>query len=404
MSATTVTLQGFVYGEHLDSQSQRSLGFRLLAPLRAEAWCQEVEGLARRLQATPYPDHWPATELFCSVLLADGRRLVACVRYGLTDHTPSRRRGGLQMIGIIGPGSLGVTSALAVYHWLGQQRSEADVIKRIGSSLSLADLMAAVPRGQLPADPVPVLPIRLWQDGALLFAATAPSDPNHHLALLEQGTSATWQWLPLVGPDFPLQSYAQRGPLIAWTPHLAGVAVKLDRSPLGNPIRASSSRHPVLATLLFMLLLVGGANLWATLTVPRSVQPAGPSSAVPGAVTEPPTTSAGPSDASGERFARALFHLLQNESGGTEWSAAEIARQYDRLAAADKDLRLVGPDGKEIPEVKEVVVAMSVLPHRSAAKIEEHVRRGLKGYDPRLIQLICQQVREQISGVNADGR
>jgi hypothetical protein len=404
MSAAAATLHGFAYGEHLDSQSQRSLGFRLLAPLKAEPWCQEVEALARRLQATPYPDHWPPTELFCSVLLTDGRRLIACVRYGLADHTPSQRRGGLEMIGVIGPGSLGVTSALAVYQWLRQRRSETDDPHPLGGRFLLADVLAAVPPVPPPADPVPVLPIRLWQDGALLFAATVPSDPNHHLALLEQGASGTWQWLPLVGPDFPLQSYAQRGPLIAWTPHLAGVAVKLDRQPTDRPSRASGGRYPILMATLLVLLLVGGANLWATLTLPRSLPPASPSPPSPAPVNEPAATWGKAADTSGERFARALFHLLQKEGGGSEWSAAEISKQYDRLAAGDKDLRLVGPEGKEIPEAKEVVVALSVLSHRNTGQIEEQIRKALKGYDPRLIHLICQQVREHLASANADGR
>src|SRR5207249_6853878 len=64
-------------------------------------WAAEVEVLARRLQAAPYPDHWPPTDLFCSVLLADGRRLIALARYGLADHTPTHRRSGLELIGVV---------------------------------------------------------------------------------------------------------------------------------------------------------------------------------------------------------------------------------------------------------------------------------------------------------------
>jgi hypothetical protein len=65
MSTAAATLLGFAYGEHLDSQSQRSLGFRLLAPLEAEPWCQEVEALARRLQFPPVElrPAWPSPRL-----------------------------------------------------------------------------------------------------------------------------------------------------------------------------------------------------------------------------------------------------------------------------------------------------------------------------------------------------
>src|SRR5262245_30256581 len=124
MSAGAAELSGFAFGEHLDGIPPRSLGFRLLAPAGTEAWCAEVEALARRLQAAPYPDHWPPADLFCSVLLADGRRVIAAARYGLTDHTPSRRRGGLELFGVVGPSRLGVPSALAIYHWLKQARAQ----------------------------------------------------------------------------------------------------------------------------------------------------------------------------------------------------------------------------------------------------------------------------------------
>src|SRR5947209_164657 len=99
-------LLGFAYGEHLEGGTRRSLGYRLLAPAEPAPWGPEVESLARRLQAAPYPDHWPATDLFCSVLLADGQRLVALARYGLSDHTPDRRRGGLELVGVVGPADL----------------------------------------------------------------------------------------------------------------------------------------------------------------------------------------------------------------------------------------------------------------------------------------------------------
>src|SRR5262249_10189137 len=117
------------------------------------------------------------------------------------------------------------------------------------------------------SDPVPVLPIRLWEHGALLFAATNPSDPDHHLGLLEQETDGAWQWLPLVGADFPLQTYAQRGPLVAWTPHLAGVAVKLDRKPSEHVTVPVPRRRLLLAGIGGAVALLLAANLWATLAL-----------------------------------------------------------------------------------------------------------------------------------------
>jgi hypothetical protein len=152
---------GFAYGEDLDSLSQRSLGYRLLVPLQPAPWCDEVEALARRLQAAPYSDHWPSTNLFCSVLLADGRRLVAVARYGLSDHTPSQRRGGLELIGVVAPPGLDVSSALALYRWLLKRREEVEDLHRLGGVFRLEHILATVPAQPPPAEPVPVLPVRL---------------------------------------------------------------------------------------------------------------------------------------------------------------------------------------------------------------------------------------------------
>jgi hypothetical protein len=391
MSASAAVLQGFAYGEHLQGIPQRSLGFGLLAPVEPQDWCAEVEGLARRLQAAPYPDTWPSSELFCSVLLADGRRLIALARYGLVDHTPSRRRGGLELIGVIGPGSLGVHSALAVYQWLRQRRAQTDDQRSLGGSHALAEVLATVPPVASSTSPVPVLPIRLWQEGVLLFAATGPSDPNERLGLLEQGAAGAWQWLPLVGQDFPFQTYAQRGPLIAWTPHLAGVAVKLDRPAIRGPARLTGSLRIAFLALIAFLLVLSGANLWATFGIYRTLQTLPQLGPATNAQTEVrPPAVASQADHSGERFTHALYRLLRKPGAATEWSTEEVVRQYERLVAEDPDLRQAGPEGKE------VAVAVSVLSRRHATRIEQAIRMALKGYDPRLVNLACQQVREQL--------
>src|SRR5205809_2099602 len=126
MTVTGAELVGFAYGEDVEGLGGapgRSLGFRLLAPAGPQPWGAEVESLARRLQAAPYPDHWPATDLFCSVLLATGERLVARARYGVHDSTPSGRSGGMELVGVVGPASLTAAEARSIYHWLKQQPS-----------------------------------------------------------------------------------------------------------------------------------------------------------------------------------------------------------------------------------------------------------------------------------------
>jgi hypothetical protein len=400
MSSPTDDLAGFAYGEDLDSVSHRSLGYRLLAPAEPAGWCDEVESLARRLQAAPYSDHWPATDLFCSVLLADGRRLVALARYGLADHTPGQRRGGLELVGVVAATGLDVRTALALYRWLTQRRDAADDLHTLGGRADLGEVLKAVPPEPPQADPVPVLPVRLWQDGAFLFAASTPSDPDHHLRLLEQASGSSWQWLPLVGADFPLQTYAQRGPLIAWTPHLAGVALKLDRKapePVPHrPVRPSRLGRVVRFALFLLLLGLLGANLWSTLEMHRRLPAA--SSAPPPTVREPaPNTPApAPTDDTRARFTEALYDLLMEQGGRREWDGVQdhLLNRYKQLAREHKNLRLPDDDVKG----KVAVAAVSVLSERTGDRVEKLVRKALagKGFDERLINAACEMIQEQL--------
>jgi hypothetical protein len=391
MATPGVLLEGFAYGEHLEGAEPRSLGYRLLAPAHPAPWTAEVEALARRLQAAPYPDHWPPADLFCSVLLADGRRLVAVARYGLADHTVSRRRGGLELIGVVGPGNLDVPSALAVARWLRQRRAEATDLHSLGGSTPLADVLAAVPPAPAAAEPVPVLPIRLWQEGALLFAATAPRDPDHRLGLLEQGADGNWQWLPYVGADFPLQQYAQRGPVVAWTPHLAGVAVKLDHKPAEGPPRPHSRRPTLSLGLVLLLLTLLAANLWALRALHERVGAPGQPVAEPNARPQPAAPAQSAADeGSREELAQALQRWLRSQRAVPGWSQAELQEQYQRLAAEDGRLRV------QSPEARAGLGAVALLARRNPERVEALVREALahKGYDTELINLVCRRVRE----------
>ncbi len=215
-----ILLHGFAYGEELDALGQRSLGYHLLTPAGGTAWGHEVETLARRLQAAPYPDSWPAVDLFCSVLLSKGQRVVAVARYGLADHARDPRRGGLELIGVVSKEKLSIIQTLTIYRWLQWRRAGTDDLHSLGGHIQLAEVLATGLHHAAAAEPVPVVPIRLWQEGALLFGAAFPGDPDHHLRLLDPNPSDSWQWLPLVGADYPLQEHARHGPLVAWTPHL----------------------------------------------------------------------------------------------------------------------------------------------------------------------------------------
>jgi hypothetical protein len=236
-----------------------------------------------------------------------------------------------------------------------------------------------------------VLPIRLWQEGTLLFVATAPSDPDRRLGLLEGGTSKAWQWLALVGADFPLTGYAARGPLVAWTPHLTGVALKLDRpSPEPSPPPARQARLvPILGGLLLLLL---AANLWATLDLAHRVPGRDERNSSTSATPTQPAVSPGDS-ADREKFALALYHLLKDRGAVPAKDQDRLLGQYERLAAEDPDLRMRSPEGKI------AVATVDGLARRGPGQVEAIVREALagKGYDPELVNRACTLVRERLS-------
>lgn len=403
MSGTSPVLRGFAYGEQIEQPDGRSLGYRLLVPVEPEPWCAEVEALARQLQATPYPEHWPATELFCSVLLADGRRLVAVARYGLCDHTSSKRCGGFELIGVVASETLAAPAALAVYRWLRQRRATAG---DISGPFSLDEVQASAPPAAV-VEPVPVLPVRLWQDGVLLFAATTAAEPDRRLGLLEQDAGTHWEWLPLVGADFPVQEYARRGPLVAWTPNLAGVAVKLDARPADGALppalpRATHMDIPALV-LLFVLVSLLSGNLWAMLSLRNRISslqanaPAADAQALPPAHNpDQPSTAGARPEGSRDRFAAALHDLLMEPASAREWEQLQpqLLARYERLVRDHKELRLKESDTNG----KLAVGAISVLAHRSAGQVEDAVRKALskKGYDPDLIKVACDRIHEQL--------
>jgi hypothetical protein len=392
--SSTDTLHGFAFGEDLDGVSRRSLGFRLLAPAAPAAWSAEVEALAHWLQATPYPEHWPPADLFCSVLLSNGERLIATARYGLADHTPSKRRGGLELVGVVGPRGLDPSKALMVYSWLRRQRAQAEDLRQLGEQHGLGKVLTE-PLDSGGPHQAAALPVRAWQAGTLLFSASSATAPDDALGLLSQVTTADWQWLPLCGPDFPLESYSERGPLVAWTPHLIDVAVRLGAPTPPRPVATSWKRWAVLVPALVLALLLGG-NLWALLALPSRIERARPAEPKEkGAGTSVHTSpQRGAENESRQKLALALHHLLQQQAS-VELAQAEssLLAGYERLAAGDPGLRV---DGKQ---AQAAIGLVYVLAGRSAdrvARLIEQEFKDKKGYDPDFIRLIGQRVRERL--------
>ena len=239
----------------------------------------------------------------------------------------------------------------------------------------------------------------------MLFAAAAPSDSDHRIGMLEQGAGDTWQWLPLVGSDFPLQAYAQRGPLIAWTPHLAGVALKVDRhssQAADRPARSSRYASLLVAGAFTFLALLMAANLWATLHASRRLDSSPSTGAANARIDGPSPTDVDKSASQAaarqarQAFADALYALLAERGGQFEWDALRdpLVTRYERAARAHPDLRL--PEGDTKGRV--AVGAAALLAERTVGRIEEAIKKALakRGFDPELVSVACQRVREQL--------
>ncbi|MCS6852217.1 MAG: hypothetical protein NZ700_13725, partial [Gemmataceae bacterium] len=288
------------YGEEIDALSRRSLGYRLLWPLAPQSWSAEVEELARVLQAAPYPDAWPPTDLPVSVVLAGGERLVAWARYGLADHTVSRRLGGLELFGVVGERSWSVRQVRAVLEELRRLRSERASWGALPADLALPDGLH-----QEEGHSDTAYGLSLWsRDTPLLLAATSPDEPRRRFDELSGvNQPASWQWVPLVAGAEALRRYAERGPLVAWSVPGVSAAAAATPPPRQAPRRSAWPLAPASALTGLLVGLVLGAGWFS----PR------PEAANPG-----PTTPARPQprDDSRERFAQALYRRLEREVGG----------------------------------------------------------------------------------------
>ena len=394
MTVPGATVRGFAYGEYVNGVPPRSLGYRLQTPVEPEEWTAEVEALARELQAAPYPDDWPQVECFCSVLLKNGQRVIALARYGLSDHTASQRRGGLELIGVVGPADTDAGSALAIYDWLRRRRANETDLRKLGDCTSLAGILGdLLPSSSPRASAVPSS-LGGKQGDALLFAARTPADLERRLKLFLEGTAATWQWLPFVGADFPLKTYADRGTLVAWLPYPAKASGRMEQQRSHERSYSQRRYSPLKAAVVCTFLLLLCTNVWAILSLLKRAPVAGELAATPTMTRQDevklPTKI---EDSSREQFAHALQKLLDKQQATNEWTQNQLLEEYQDLLAGDEHLRVSSPNGQM------AVGAVAALSHRGARRVETLVREALagKGYDPELVNLACFRIRERFA-------
>jgi hypothetical protein len=238
-------------------------------------------------------------------------------------------------------------------------------------------------------------PIDIWQEEPLLLAALTPGDPERRLAALNKTFPAAWQWLPFIGPDFPLQTYAERGPVVAWIPHVGTGPMPIDhRSGAEQPVRPGGRLKVVAALSICLIVLLLGANTLLMLLANKSrssssEQEVSPAPIHRSAVNDSPQPGAG----SSEVFAQALHRLLQNQQATKEWTQSQLLQEYQTLLEQDERLRASSLEGKI------AVGVMGALSRRSAARVEELVREALahKGYDDELVNLACVRIRERLA-------
>jgi hypothetical protein len=268
----------------------------------------------------------------------------------------------------------------------------------LGGPVELATVLADAPTPLPVAESPPALPIRLWQDGALLFSAATPGDPDLRLGLLDQATSPNWQWLPLTGPDFPIALYARRGPLVAWTVPVAGVAWRYDQ-PNAAPAAAAPAgggRAGWILAAALAALLVG--NLVALRVLDRRLERVEGLAATPTVVAPAPAPEVrppGPADEKrDEELAIALFRYLKKRGCIPEGSQPQLAQQYELLAAQDDALRVSSP------EARAALGAVAQLTKRTPAQIRatiQDVAGSSRGLDPDVVKLIAQRVYDRLS-------
>lgn len=378
------TWEGFVYGEERDGS--RSLGFKLLAP-RAVAWSAEVEGLARKLQACPYPETWRPAELFCSLLLEDGRRLVGVARYGLRDHSPGQRPGGLELLGAVGPANISLERARALAHYLATRRTELDDPVGLAGAIDAQSLPATPATAPCPS----LLPLQPSKEGVWLITGVFPEQPDQCLSILDQAGPA-WQWLPYCGPDFPFDAYAHRGSLIAWTPPRSDLAVFLQRTePVALPQAVKSNAWAWLfAGLLVLLVALNAAGWWF---LPHRL-PATKEGDSPAPVVDKTPSAPAPTQAR-EKYGEALYRLLASRTGGELLKDDKALRHhYQRLLQTDPELRCDQAQGQIVVGAVDHLAGYN--PDRVARLIMEEFA-DKKGFDGEVVRLISDRVRQRLA-------
>jgi len=398
-SAPRTALEAFVYGEQLDDLGQRSLGFGLLVPQTPSTWSAEAESLARKLQAAPYPDDWPAADLFCSVLLEGGERLVALARYGVSDSTPSKRRGGLEMIGVVGPHSLSLTSVRTIEQWLAQQRNRLDRIGSFSGSFDLVEVLADTPAP--PEQDSDGLPAPLGPERSIVLPANSALEPNSRLGMVAFLRDHCWQWLPYIDHDFNLTAYSQRGPIVAWTTPLArNVRPALPVAELAQPAVSPRGGRGWIALLAFLLFGLLGANAWYLWRLDQRLDELKPNPAIvpsrqpsSAEMRSLPPVEATPED--DEAVVKALYHHLRTRGNIPENRREQLLQNYERLVAGDPMLRVGSMEGRL---ALGAIVEMSK--RKTPAQIEAIIRgigADKKGIDEGVIELIAERVYQRLT-------
>ena len=378
------------YGEQRDPEQGRSLGSRLLA---GEA-LPEAEALAqfcRDLQTLDWPADWPTADTFCTLPLGKHQRAYALVRFGLLDHTSTRRPGSLEAVGLVGPDTLPPAAVLATRDWLAGRRATLDDLAAFSGSHGRDEIApeSAAPRHLIVVTPRPSLPA--FEQSALLLPAADTHEPDRRFEQEVEKLPPDYHWLAWVGPEFPLARYLARGPVVAFTvqPVDHRWRVLMPQQPSAPIPGRGRWLFPV--ALGAALVAVNALGYWSLDQRLRRLPTESP--APPAIVHPAPEVSPRPDHASADD--RAVLKLVMDQQALKEPRRKEWLEAYEGLVRSQ-------PAWASEHEARRLWLgALCDGSHRATpAQVEQLIRavaEQSRGIDPEVVQLIAHRVYEKLS-------
>ena len=368
----------FRYGE--TTRNGRSLGTNLIST-HDNATARGIEEFARAAQGAEWPSHWPPSEAFASVLLADGRRLLAVGRYGLRDSTPDCRPGAVEVVGIVGPEGITPEEAMATRVWC---RRRLNLAGELPARVDLKDVVEEV--GELADRPQSRPAPPLTPNGLALFTATEPDEPDRRWLQMVGTLPLGTQWIPWLSDNFPVADYTARGPLVGFTPNSVPPSWHLHvpaAPPLLGAVQPPRRRAGLIWLAVFGFLAI---NAWAWWTVDsrwRKLAAEAKPAAVP--LAQPVATK--------DVLPRATLVEVLVGPPPDAARTRDLMRAYDEWAVLNKPA-----DPHSTADRLLIGAAVRLTRRPTPADVNDIILSltSMKGIDPEVVEMIARRVRQKM--------